>query len=103
MITPMLLKHVVLFCLCLSAAAAHDDAVQVNHPPANVQIRTFDPNNRPKDIPALEANEAAVTESVLACAVQVEVETTKITGEPAKSKIISIKADLRLDVTEWLP
>src|SRR4051812_4559037 len=87
----------------IASAAAPADAVTVGKAPANVEVRTFDPAHRPKDMPPLRTDEAAVTESSFACAVQVEVESKVVGDAPVKTKIVALKVDLRMDVTEWVP
>jgi len=82
---------------------AKDEDLVVRKSSATIVLRTFDPKYPPKDMPPLKGDEAAVTESSFGCAVQVEVETTKSEDQQGKSKIVAIHADLRLDVTEWLP
>ena len=86
-----------------AAAAAEDDAIKIRKAPAEVEVKTFDPRNRPKDMPELRKDEAAVTESSFACAVQIEVESTTSGDNSIKTKIVGVRANLKLDVTVWVP
>ncbi|HEX8522753.1 MAG TPA: hypothetical protein VF669_10890 [Tepidisphaeraceae bacterium] len=91
------------FLLLIAAAARAEDGAVIKKSAANVAIRTFDPKHMPKDMPKLNKNEAAVTETVFGCAVQVEVETKTINGKPVKTTVVAVRVKLSLDVTEWLP
>ena len=100
--SPRLLA-VVLLLLVSPVLRAKDEDVTIRKSTATIVLRTFDPKYPPKEMPPLKGDEAAVTESSFGCAVQVEVETTRGEDQPGKSKIVAVRADLRLDVTEWLP
>jgi len=87
-----------------SASAATDNHnVTIAKTPATVDVRSFDPAHRPKDMPALRTDEAAVTESSFACAVEVEVESKVVGDAPVKTKIVALKVKLSLEVKEWVP
>ena len=94
---------ILLAALAPLARADDDTGIKINKPEANVKVQAFDPAHPPKEMPPLRKDEAAVTESAFACAVQLEVES-KIVGDGAiKTKIVALRMDLRLDVTEWVP
>ena len=77
--------------------------VSVKSEPADVKTRTFDPRKPPAEMPKLQGNEAAVTESKYACGVQIEVEITPQESGKAVVKITGVTADLTLKVIMWLP
>ena len=77
--------------------------VVITHTPANVVTRNFDPKNHPPEMPPLKGNEAAVTQSKFACAVQMEVEIAQADGAKPTMKITAVQSTLTLDVIIWLP
>jgi hypothetical protein len=98
-----LLSFILLTLALPSLLGAQDKAITIRKKTAKVETKIFDPRNRPKDMPALRKDEAAITETGFACAVQIEVEST-VTGDKAiKTKIVGIRVDVRLEITEWLP
>src|SRR5881398_2972802 len=99
------MKNLVLILglLVATRVALADEPVTVHKNPGTVMVRIFDPKYPPKEMPKLNKDEAAVTESGFSCQVQVEVETQSGGDEAAKTKIVSVVATLKLDVTVWLP
>jgi hypothetical protein len=97
------LSAAIVLALACAARGAEAEGVTVRKAAVTVVIRTFNPQYPSKDMPKLEPSEAAVTQSGFACAVQIEVETRRPEDEPPETKIITVRADLRLDVTEWIP
>lgn len=77
--------------------------VKINATPAKVTTRTFDPKKPPAEMPALNPDEAAVTQSQFSCGVQVEIEITQTEGEKPIAKVVGLDSTLKLDVTLWLP
>ena len=89
--------------LVLIASTTLSAQIKVKQTPADVKTRTFDPKNPTKEMPKLNPGEAAVTDSVFSCQVQIEVETTPLDNGKATMKIVAVTADLDLAVTMWLP
>jgi hypothetical protein len=87
----------------LEKTEKQETPITIRKKPAAAVVKTFDPRNRPKDMPALRKDEAAVTETGFACAVQIEVESTMGSDKSVTTKIVGIRTDIRLDITEWLP
>src|ERR1044072_3058231 len=79
------------------------DGAKVTKMPASATIKSFDPRHPPGEMPHLNPNEAAVTESNFACEVQIEVETASSDGVPDKATITGVTATIKLDITEWRP
>jgi hypothetical protein len=94
---------VVLAVLALSGVAGAEEPVVVRKAPESLAVRSFDPKHPPKEMPPLNASEAAVTESVFACGARIEVETKTIDNKPVRTSIVGVRLDLGLEVTEWLP
>ncbi len=96
-------RIIALALLAVSAIASAEEPAVVRKSPPSLSVRSFDPKRPPKDMPALSANEAAVTESVFACGARIEVETKTIDEKPVRTKIVGVRLELGLEVTEWLP
>jgi hypothetical protein len=94
---------VVAFLAFLAPALAAEDGAAVKITPAAVSIRTFDPRHPTAEMPHLNPDEAAVTESGFGCEVQIAVETTTQEGAADKTKITGVSATTKLTITEWLP
>ena len=88
--------------VCLLAVCARAE-INVTAKPANISTRVFDPQKPPADMPALNPEEAAVTQSKYACDVQVEVMISQVEGEKPKMKVTGVTANVTLDVIMWLP
>jgi hypothetical protein len=93
------------FLLVFALAPAASAQVVVKASPADVKSRTFDPKHAPAEMPKLQPNEAAVTESRFACGVQIEVEITPAPADGGKAsmKVTGLTADLKVGVVMWLP
>jgi hypothetical protein len=83
------------------------DAVKINrHAPA-IDHRKFNRDHPPKELPALEGDEAAVTRSILGIESQFsfDVLPAERGSGPAthKIKVAAVTADLSLSITIWLP
>lgn len=89
-----------------AATTTEQSGVEVKRHRA-AHVRTFNPDHPPADMPALKPPEAAVTVSEFSCSAQVSVvitETREQGGKTfAKARIQSIKMDLGLNITQWLP
>src|SRR5688500_1348167 len=95
---------VLLMCASLAAAPATMPAgVSVKRTPPKVTTRTFDPSRPPAEMPPLNGNEAAVTESEFACGMQVGVQVTQQGDAKPVMTITDVKAELRLEIVIWLP
>jgi hypothetical protein len=77
--------------------------VKITQTPASVKTRTFDPQHPPRDMPKLNRDEAAITQSKFACAVKLDVEITQVQGQKPTAHIAGVEVTLRLDVILWLP
>lgn len=77
--------------------------VSVKPEPPDVKTRTFDPRHPSSEMPKLQPNEAAVTESKYSCGVQIEVEIAPQQNGKAIVKITGVTAELSLKVIVWLP
>jgi len=93
----------VLFALARSAAAE----VKVERKPPVVERKTFDPANRPKEMPELHGNELAVTASQYDCVMGVSTEMTQ-RMLPKNRALVTysvrrVTASLTLKITIWLP
>jgi hypothetical protein len=77
--------------------------VKVTPALAVVKTRTFNPQKPPAEMPKLDANEAAVTQSKFACSVQLDVEISQVGSEKPIAKIAGVEVTPKLDVTIWLP
>jgi hypothetical protein len=97
------LPVILLATLALCTMAQAEEPVVIRKAPASLSVRSFDPRHPPREMPKLNANEAAVTESVFACGARIEVETKTIDQKPVRTKIVGVQLDLALEVTEWLP
>lgn len=84
-------------------AAPATQPAKINVTPAKVVTKTFDPKNPPAEMPRLNREEAAVTQSQFACGVQVEIEINQAPGENPIATVVGVNATLQLDVTIWLP
>ena len=93
----------VVVALAGGARADDDKAITIDKQPATVATRTFDPRRPPAEMPKLKRGEAAVTESGFGCGVQLEVQKLTANGETREVKIVGVRADLKLEVTIWLP
>src|SRR5829696_10025773 len=93
-----MLRPVTAILLIFGLAGGAAAQVKVNHSPADVRQRTFNPKRPPKDMPPLKPGEAAVTESQFACQVKVEVEITQPPSGKATVRITGVDATLKLDV-----
>src|SRR5205807_9265441 len=75
--------------------------------PAVVEHRTFDPAHPPADMPALKANEAAVTQALFNCAVESSYridDRRRHDGRCSVSATItSVKMTVELKIVIWLP
>jgi hypothetical protein len=97
------LSIIALALLAISSIATAEEPVVVRKSPASLSVRSFDPKRPPKEMPPLNASEAAVTETVFACGARVEVETKSVDEKPVRTKIVGVRLELGLEVTEWLP
>lgn len=93
--------------LLLSPLVRADEPVQVDRNPPTITRRTFDPSNRPPDMPRLEPGEAAVTNSAFSVASQFEVsilEENRLGGRTvSRVRIERVRVTLNLSITLWLP
>jgi hypothetical protein len=84
-----------------------EDAVKVNARPATVKYETFDPRNKPANMPSLKGNEAATCQAQFGVGAQVEVEVTEdkqADGQHAvTAKVEGITVSTNLAITIWLP
>lgn len=99
----MKLAWVMVVVALVARGALAEEAVVVKKSPASIELRSFDPKHLPKEMPPLNKNEAAVTETSYGCGAQIEVETKTVDGKPVKTTVVSVRVRLSLDVTEWLP
>jgi hypothetical protein len=76
---------------------------RITRTPATVTPRSFDPKHPPADMPPLNRDEAAVTQSKFACGVKLDVEITQVGGEKPTARVAGVDATLKLDVILWLP
>ncbi|HEY2585153.1 MAG TPA: hypothetical protein VGI81_05255 [Tepidisphaeraceae bacterium] len=92
--------------LALGATFTRAD-VTVDRQPTVVERRTFDPAHRPADMPPLQGNEAAVTESKFDCKVGMDYRVLDHNRRPdgcaATLQIRGIHIELQLKVLIWLP
>src|SRR4051812_39510442 len=93
----------IIFLVGFTPALHAADGAKITQTPATVKTRHFDPKNPPRDMPPLNRDEAAVTQSKFACAVKLEVEIQQAQGQKPTAHIAGVDATLRLDVTLWLP
>jgi hypothetical protein len=95
---------VIIISLCQCAAFAD---VTITRTDAVIEHRVFDPKNPPAEMPALAANEAAVTESFFAAESRVGgsvIDQQKSdNGCRASIKIDTVQMTLKLRITVWLP
>ena len=91
--------------LLFTAAAGAE--VTITRAPAVVEHKTFNPANRPADMPPLRGSEAAVTQSSFEC--QVEVNYEVVARKPADGrcaasiKLQGVHMTLRMKIVVWLP
>lgn len=90
-------------CLVLAIMAAATQTLgaadaTITKTPAMVTTRTFDPKNRPKEMPELKRGEAAVTSSSFSVG-------STLTYEPLDGgiRVQAIKVTTGLKITIWLP
>ena len=90
----------------LGAATAHG-AVTVQKKPAVVEHRTFDPNNKPAEMPPLKAGELAVTSSQFDCAAEVQLAPRRSKTRGGKHSLSytvhGVKMMIELKVVVWNP
>jgi hypothetical protein len=91
-----------------SSTATAEPGSQVAAPiiekkPPVVATRRFNPASPPSDMPALQPDEAAVTDSNFISAAVVRGETRKTGGGTAVVTITQVKITLQLSVTIWVP
>jgi hypothetical protein len=101
----MRLSLVVLVVVISSLLLVQPLAAQtkVTRAPATVTTRMFDPKRPPADMPPLNRDEAAVTQTKFACGVKLEVEIAQAGDEKPTARIAGVDATLKLDVIIWLP
>ena len=89
--------------VCLLFAGIAHAQVTIKHNPPKVKTRVFNPEKPPAEMPRLNRDEAAVTESKFACGVQVEVQVSQQGNAKPVMKVTGVKADLTLEIVIWLP
>jgi hypothetical protein len=98
-------SFILLILILLSRLAAAQ--VTINRTDAVIEHRIFDPSNPPADMPKLDSNEAAVTESFFAADSQVGgsvIDQRKMESNcRASIKVDMVQMTLKLRVTVWLP
>jgi hypothetical protein len=86
---------------------ARGQGVQINRGEPQIQRHRFDPKNPPANMPALEKNEAAVTQSIFgiesAFAVEVLGEEKRGGKTVAKVKVDGVTVNLSLKIEIWNP
>jgi hypothetical protein len=86
---------------------AAQDGVQVNRGEPQIQRHSFDPRNKPAEMPALEKDEAAVTKSVFGIESAFNVEVLNHEERGGKTvgrfKVAGVNANLSLKVDIWNP
>jgi hypothetical protein len=100
-------KSVLSAWICLWLAAAACAQVNIDRTDPVVEMRTFDPNNPPADMPRMNPNQAAVTQSYFLADTRVggRVVDRKLTSEGHQASIVveRVRMTLRLRITTWLP
>jgi hypothetical protein len=93
-----------LVAACL-ARAADDRGVTIEKSPPQVETKFFDPARPPAEMPALQANEAAVTASKYSCESQIGVTVKIDDSRPTHyvATIDSVTVKVTLGITIWLP
>ena len=76
---------------------------KVTRSPPAVERKSFDTKRPPPEMPPLNRDEAAVTQSKFACGVKLEVEITQDAGEKPVARVAGLDATLKLDIVLWLP
>ena len=96
----------VLLLLTTAASAAERLPIKVGKNKSS-QIKYFDPNDPPADMPSLQPPEAAVTVSAFSCSAQMRViilEQNTVNGIcHARARIETVDISLGLNITIWLP
>jgi hypothetical protein len=96
-----------LLCLALSSQTALA-RVRVVKPKPKIEYRTFDPQNKPKDMPSLGKNEAALCASDFAVAGQVTYapptrSRVGVGKYSATIRVADVTMELSLAITVWMP
>jgi len=78
-------------------------AVTINKQPINFAHRTFDPANRPPDMPPLAEGEYAACDSNFLSNATVAGQTRQTDATHATITVTHIKVDLQLNITIWMP
>jgi hypothetical protein len=90
-----------------AASGQPDNAVKVNKRPATVRQETFNPRNKPANMPKLGATEAADCQSQFGVGCQVGVEITQDNDAAGQHevtvKVENIAVSTTLAITVWLP
>lgn len=94
----LLLAFVLLFAR--GGLGADPDAITITKAQPVIERKTFDPANKPKDMPALTGNEAAV--AVNDFSINSEAEFSQTAGA-MKAKVEAVSMKLTLRVTIWNP
>jgi hypothetical protein len=88
-------------------APAADGAVTVQKKPAVVEHKTFDPNDKPAEMPPLNSGELAVTSSQFDCAAEVQIlpRRSKTRGgrHTLSYTVNGVKMTIELKVVVWNP
>jgi hypothetical protein len=93
--------------LCAMTPLRSGGAVAVERKPPVVEHKTFDPANRPAEMPPLKGTEVAITQSQFECGVgvtyQVISRKQKSDGCKVSLKVRGITATLQLKIVIWVP
>jgi hypothetical protein len=102
-----LLAPAVLIAVLTLGAATARGAVTVQKKPAVVEYKTFDPNDKPAEMPPLNPGELAVTSSQFDCAAEVQILPRRSKtrgGRHAMSYTVNgVKMMIELKVVVWNP
>lgn len=100
-------RAVLPLAMLLLAASAARAAVTIIREPAVVEGKTFDPAHRPADMPPLNGNEAAVTQSKFECRAGISYELVSRREENGRCtttiRVDSVQMTLQLKIVIWLP
>jgi hypothetical protein len=97
----------VAFAVGAVASSSADGQVTVDRKPPVVERRSFDPHNRPADMPPLHPKEAAVTQSQFDCSADVDYKVIEHKSEDGTCqttiRVEAMHVTLNLKVIIWMP